>query len=178
MGPNWPHGKRGQCQASSTNSDPEIPSFSHLPADSSSCGCPGQEPRPGMRPGPWDSLRPRGTVYGKQSSGAPPPMHSGSKSSHHESKSLGVQADFLPGCLGKPSLPSQRAAQWGLSLVLQRRELKFETKVCAKSRNPESGMCREGGRVQGLLDGLGRYPRHTDPDGTLRQGTLGEGPLC
>lgn len=95
--------KRGQCQASSTNSDPEIPSFSHSPADSSSCGCPGQEPRLGMRPAPWDSPR----CAENRALGLPHPCSQGASPVTMTLSHLGFKQTFSRGAWESPLCPAR-----------------------------------------------------------------------
>lgn len=66
---------------------------------------------------------------------------------------------------------------WGSSLVFGSRELRFETRACAKLGNPGLGMLKAG-TVQGLPDRCRGYAS-LRPDWTAKRytGTLGSGPL-
>lgn len=83
---------------------------------------------------------------------APPLALSGNWSSHHASQSR----RFKQSPKGLRKEPQTLSAQpkgnlWGSFLVFGSRELRFETKACAKLGNPGLGMLKAG-TVQGLPD--------------------------
>lgn len=70
---------------------------------------------------------------------------SGSKSSHHDSKSLRVQADCLVEERTQENRLGPAGGQFRVFIFAVSSELRFETKPCARLKSG-SGLLKEGGR--------------------------------